>query len=164
VARLNKGTGVSVWVGKESDCPGAIRGGDPCRNSLSGIDGNSEGCFVSLSVFWSHRRKIESLCSLRNYWGANQPATMICHKCDRSWSDERGRANEICLVLPTGIISDDDKFPRLKVSDDLIDRGKFQFAHGHVMMTAKWFGARSVQDIREGIRLDYTKLDEEIIS
>jgi hypothetical protein len=31
-------------------------------------------------------------------------------------------------------------------------------------MTAKWFGARSVQDLREGIRIDDTKFDEEMIS
>ena len=130
MARLNKSSGVGVWVGKKLDSVGAISGGDPGSDAFSSINGNGEGCFVSFTVFGGHRRKIESLCPFRSYWSANKPTAMIRHECDRFWSNERGRTHEIRFVLSSGIISDDDKLSCLKISDDLIDGGKFQFAHG----------------------------------
>ena len=121
MARLNKSSGVGVRVGKKLDSVSAIRGGDPGSDAFSGINGNGEGCFVSFTIFWSHRRKIKSLRPFRGYWGANKPTAMIRHECDRFRSNERGRTHEIRFVLSTWIISDDDKHSCLKISDDLID-------------------------------------------
>ncbi len=69
-----------------------------------------------------HRTQLELVAALGREAEADEPAAVGGHERDRLGRDELRRDREVALVLPVGVVDDDDEAARADVLDRLLDR------------------------------------------
>ncbi len=122
VSRLHEVVWHRARVDRHLDRLRAIVRRDPRRDALPGLDRHRERRAQRGLVVVGHRAKLELVAALGGETEADEPAPMRGHESDRLRRDELCREGEIALVLPVGVVDDDNEAPRADVLDCLLDR------------------------------------------
>ncbi len=125
VARLRGGRDCNL------DRVRAIGGRDPGRHALARLDRLRERGSERRLVALGHRPQAELVCPVGREAETDQAAGMRGHEVDRLGSRELGRDHEIALVLPVGVVDDDDEAAFADVFDRGLDRREGS-GHCHV--------------------------------
>jgi hypothetical protein len=111
-----------VGVDRRLDRAGAIRGGNPRRHPLAGLDRDREGGLERRLVVLCHRPQAELVAALGGQAEADQPSGVRRHEVDRLGSRKLRRDRQIALVLAVCGVDDDHEPAVADVLDRLFDR------------------------------------------
>ena len=131
VAGPDEGVRTCVRIREQADRPGAVGGGDAGGNAGGGIHADGEGGAQALLVAAGHLRQVEVLGAVESERRADQPAAVDGHEIHHVGRAQAGRADQVRLVFPVGIIRADDQAAGRDFGDDFIDGAETERRVGH---------------------------------
>ena len=114
--------GAGVAVDEGLDRGGPVGGRDAGARARLGVDRDGEGGALRLGVVGHHQRDAELVEAGPDHRQADHAAGVADHEGDPLGGDLLGGNDEVALVLPVGVVDDDDELPPGDGGDRLVDR------------------------------------------
>ena len=116
--------GPGVGVDEGGDGGGPVGGRDPGGGDVAGVDRDGERGAVGLGVVDHHRRQLELVEALAEHRHADHARRVAQEEGDPLGRGVLGGDDEVALVLPAGVVDDDDDLASAEGGHRLLDRGE----------------------------------------
>ena len=123
VARPREVLGLGRRVARDLDRARAVRCADAGRDAARGLDRDREVGPVAARVARGLRVEGEAVAVLAGEGHADQAASLARHEVDRLRRDVLREHRQVTLVLPVGVVDEDDHLPLAKLVENLGDAG-----------------------------------------
>ena len=100
---------------------GAVRGGNPGRDSVGGVDGDGELGALRFPIVADHQLQAERVAPLAGHRQADQAASVTGHEVDRFRRHVRRRHHEIALVLAVLVVDEHHHVAVPEFGNEVVD-------------------------------------------